>query len=103
MKLALIDRPFLAQRIRQLRENLAQHLALAPLLKATMHRFVVGVALRQHVPLRAGVQDPEHGFQDRAGGHRLAARTTVRDMFLGKMLPNPLPLVVAQPQHAGAL
>jgi hypothetical protein len=24
-------------------------------------------------------------------------------MFLGKMLPNPFPLVVAQPQHAGAL
>jgi hypothetical protein len=40
--LALVDGPFLTQRVRQLCQNLAQHLALAPLLKSTMHRFVVG-------------------------------------------------------------
>ena len=47
--------------------------------------------------MRAGVQNPEHGFQDCTEGHRLAAQTTVRDMFLGEMLQSPLPLVVAQP------
>jgi hypothetical protein len=34
-----IDRPVLAQRIGELRQNLSQHLAFAPLLKPTMHRL----------------------------------------------------------------
>lgn len=29
-----------------------------------MHRLVVEIALRQEVPLGAGVQNPEHGHQD---------------------------------------
>lgn len=45
------------------RAFLAQHLALVPLLKSTMHRFVVGVALRQQVLLRARVQYPKHAFK----------------------------------------
>src|SRR5581483_4105971 len=80
--------------------DVAQDLAFAPRLKAAMPRFVIGIARRQQVPLRAGVQNPQHGFQDRAGGHRLAARTTVRDVFLGNRVPNPFPLVVAQSKHA---
>ncbi len=68
-----------------------------------MDRFVVGVALREHVPLRPGVQEPQHGLQDGAGRHRFAAGAAFGDMFLGKMLPNSFPLVVAQPQYAGAL
>ena len=98
--LTLVDGPFLAQRIRQLRENLAQHFALAPLLKPAMHRFVVGIALRQQVPLCARVQHPEHRLQDRSCRHRRAARATLRDVFLGEMFPDPGPLVVAQAQHA---
>jgi len=35
--------------------TLAQHLALAPALKATIDRFVVEVARWEHVPLLAGV------------------------------------------------
>jgi len=69
--LAFVNYPVLAHRIRQLGENFAQHLAFAPLLKPAMHRFVIGITLRQHVPLRARVQDPQHGFQDRARRHGL--------------------------------
>jgi len=53
--------------------------------------------------LGAGVQDPQDGFQDRAGRHRFPAGAAFGDAFLGKVLPNPFPLVVAQAQHAGAL
>lgn len=61
--LAFVDRPFLAQGIRQLRETLPQHFAFAPLLEVAMHRLVMGRALLQQVPLRAGVENPEHGLQ----------------------------------------
>jgi hypothetical protein len=27
-----------------------------------MHRFVVRIAVRQHVPLRTGVENPQHWF-----------------------------------------
>jgi hypothetical protein len=29
-----------------------------------MHRFVIRITLRQHVPLRAGVQNPQRRFKD---------------------------------------
>ena len=101
--LPLVELPFLAQGIGQLRENLAQHLALAPLLKSAMHRLVVGVTLGQHMPLRAGVQNPQDGLQDRSCRHRFAAGAAFGDVFLGKVFPNAFPLVVAQSQHVGAL
>ncbi len=101
--LAFVDRAFFAQRIGQLRENLAQHLAFAPLLKPAMHRFVVGIALGQQVPLRTRVQNPEHRLQDVACWHRFAPWSAFRNVFFGKLFPNPFPLVVAQSQHAGAL
>src|SRR5207244_12779133 len=87
----LIDLAFLAQRIRKIREYFAQNFLTAPLLEAPMNRLVVGVALRKHVPLRTGVQNPQNGFQNSACWDRLAARTTVRNIFLGKVLPNPSP------------
>ncbi len=33
-----------------------QNFIAAPRMKTPMHRFVVGIALRQHVPLRAGIE-----------------------------------------------
>ena len=54
--------------------KLAQHLALAPLLKSAMHRFVVGIALRQQMPLCARVQNPQDGFQNGSRRYRLASR-----------------------------
>jgi hypothetical protein len=101
--LALVKRSFLTQSIRQLSENVAQHLAFAPLLEAAMHRFVVGRALRQHVPLRTGVQNPQDGLQDASGRHRFAAGAAFGEVLLGKMFPNPFPVFIAQPQHRGAL
>lgn len=94
---ALIDRAFFAQRIGELRENFAQRLAFAPLLKSAMHRFVVGITLGEQMPLRTRVQNPQYGSLR----HRLAAWTTFWDVRFGEMVLNPLPLVVTQPQHAG--
>ena len=97
--LAFINGPFVAQRIGQLGEDLAQHLSLTPLWKPAMDGFVVGITLGQQVPLRAGVQNPEHGLQDRSGRHGFAAGATVRDVFLRKMFSDACPLVIAQAEH----
>jgi hypothetical protein len=96
----LVDGPFVAQRIGQLHEDFAQHPLLTLLLKSPMDRFVVGIALRQELPLRARIQNPEHGLQDRSGRDRFAPGTAIGDVFFGKMLPNSVPVVIAQPQHA---
>src|SRR5690606_2742547 len=85
-RLPFIDLTLLAQRVRKIGQNVAQYLFSAPLLKAAMHRFVVGIALRQHVPLRAGVQNPQHRFEHLARGYRLAAWATFGDVFLRKMI-----------------
>ena len=97
--LAFVDRAFLTQRVGQLREHLPQHLALTPLLEPAMDGLVVGIALRQEVPLSAGIQNPEHGLQDRSGRHGFAAGAAVREVLFRKVLPNPFPLVVTQAQH----
>ncbi|OQW34666.1 MAG: hypothetical protein A4E19_17235 [Nitrospira sp. SG-bin1] len=60
-----------------------------------MHRLVVMIALRQELPLRPGVQDPEDGFSDGAGGDRFAARAIIRKVLFGKMASDPLPLIIA--------
>lgn len=53
------------------------------------------------MPLGPGVQNPEHGLPDRPGRDWFAAGPIVRTMFFGEMVPNPLPVVIAQSQHAG--
>lgn len=50
--LAFIDRAFVAQRVRQLGQHLAQDFLLTPLLESAMDGFVIGIALGQEVPLR---------------------------------------------------
>jgi len=92
--LPFVEHPVVAQGVRQLGQHLAQDLLLTPLLEATMDLFVIRIALRQEVPLRAGVQNPEDCFQEGASRDRLTAGATVR---------NPLPLIVAYPQHEGDL
>lgn len=76
-------------------------LPLTPLLKTAMHRFVVGIALGEEMPLGAGIEDPEHRFQNHSGRDGFPPRTGIRNMFFGKMFANPVPLVIAQPQHDG--
>ncbi len=65
-----------------------------------MHSFVVRIALRQHVPLRTCVENPQYRFQHMTGGDRLASRTPIGNMLLRKMVPNAFPLFIRQPNHS---
>jgi hypothetical protein len=58
-----------------------QNLVAAPSLKAPMHGFV---ALRQHVTVRTGVENPQRRFKHTTRGNRLAASSTVKDVLFGK-------------------
>ena len=95
----LIDLAFLTQRVRKIGEHLAQGFFSAPLLEAPMNGFVVRVALRQHVPLCPGVEYPQRGFQDAACWNGFATGTSVRNIFLRKVLADSFPLLIAQFQH----
>lgn len=48
------------------------------------------------MPLRAGVQKPEHRSQQRPCGDGFATGASARDVLLGEMCSNLLPLVIAQ-------
>src|SRR5579885_343447 len=97
--LALVERALLAQIIGQISQDPAQDLLPAPLLEPAMHRLVVGIALRKHVPLRAGVEHPQHRIEHFARRHRLASGAIIGMVFLGKMLPDPFPMRIAQSLH----
>src|ERR1700745_2551630 len=94
-----IQRAVFTKLVGNVRQNQTQNLVAAPSLKASMHSFVVRIALRQHVPLRTCVENPQYRFQHMAGWDRLASRTPIGNMLLRKMLPNALPLFVRQPNH----
>ena len=49
-------------------------------LKAPMYDFVVRIALRQHLPLRTGVENPQQRFKDTTRGNRLSTRTPIRNV-----------------------
>lgn len=97
--LAFIERAFVPQRIDQLSEGLTQYLQLTPLLEPAMDGFVVGIALRQELPFRASVQNPEYSFQNGPSGNGFSARPTIREVFLRKMFANAVPLIISQPQY----
>lgn len=65
-----------------------------------MDGCVVGIALREQVPLGPDVQDPEHGFQDGPRRDGFTSRPGIRNVFLRKMFSNAFPLVIAQTEHA---
>jgi hypothetical protein len=90
---------FLSQRVRQLCGDLTQHLAVTPLLESAMHPFVVGIALRQQMPLRAGLQNPAHRLQHCLCGPRLTPWPGIRDVLFRDVLSNLVPLVIAQPEQ----
>jgi hypothetical protein len=77
-----------------------QNFIAAPSLKAPMYGFVVRIALRQHVPLRTGVENPQHRFKDTTRGNRLSTRTPIRNVFFRKMIPDAFPLPVREPNHS---
>ena len=99
MKLFFVQHPFVAKFIGNIRQDLTQNFAVAPRLKPTMHGFVVRIALRQHVPLRASVENPQDCFEHAPRRNRFASGTTIRNVFLRKMIPNALPMLVAEPNH----
>ena len=57
---------------------------------------VDGIALRQHVPLRACVEYPQHRFQHMAGRDRFASRTSIGNVLFRKMIPDTLPIPVRE-------
>ena len=59
-----------------------------------MHRLVVGIALRQHVPLRARVQNPKNRFQNPPRRNGLSARPPFGNVLFRKVIPDTLPLLV---------
>ena len=89
-----------AQFVGNVHENGTQNFTAAPRLKAAMNRFVVRIALREHVPLRAGVEYPKRPFKNLACRDRPAARPPVRNILFGKVVADPLPLQIAQPNHS---
>jgi hypothetical protein len=52
-----------------------------PLLETAVHSLVVRVTLRQHVPLRTRVQNPQDGFEHRARRNRFPSWPAFRNMF----------------------
>ena len=79
------------------RQNPRQNLVAAASLEASMHSFVVRIALRQHVPSRTRVENPPHRFEHMPGRYRLTSRTSIGNMLLRKVFPNALPLLVRHP------
>src|SRR5262249_36247544 len=71
----------------------------APSLKTPMYRFVVGIALRQYMPLRTCVEKPQDCFKNATCRDRLASGTTIGNVLLRKMIPDPLPLLVRESNH----
>src|SRR5215831_21112054 len=82
----------IAKLVGNIRQHATQNLIAAPSLKAPTHGFVVRVALRQHVPLRTCVEKPKDCFKNATYRDRLASGTTIGNVFLRKMTPDPLPL-----------
>ena len=90
----------IAKLVGNIRQHATQNLIAAPSLKAPMHSFVVRVALRQHVPLRACVENPQDRFKHTTRRSRFAPRTSIRNILLRKVIPDAFPLLVREPNHS---
>src|ERR1700760_2639893 len=80
-------------------QDSAQNLALTPSLKPAVHGFVIRITLRQHVPLRARVQNPQRRFKDFPRRNRLPTRAPLGNVLFRKMMPDTLPIRIARPNH----
>src|SRR6266705_2750386 len=89
-----------AKVVSNIRQYPAQSLVATPSLKAPVHSFVVRIALRQHMPLRAGVENPQHRFKHAPARNRFTTRTSIDNMLLRKMIPDAFPLLVGEPNHS---
>jgi len=90
----------IAKLVGNIRQHATQNLIAAPSLKAPMHSFVVRVALRQHVPLRACVENPQDRFKHTTRRSRFAPRTSIGNILLRKVIPDAFPLLVREPNHS---
>src|SRR6476646_8244088 len=77
-----IQRTSVAKLVSNIRQQPPQNLIAAPSLKAPMYRFVVEIALRQHMPLRTCVEKPQDCFKNATCRDRLASGTTAGNVFL---------------------
>src|SRR5215813_1991808 len=84
----------IAKLVGNIRQHATQNLIAAPSLKAPMH------ALRQHVPLRACVENPQDCFEQTTRWSRFAPRTSIGNSLLRKMIPDAFPLLVREPNHS---
>src|SRR6266487_5730347 len=93
----LVQRASVAKLVGNIGQNSTQDLIAAPSLKPPMHSFIVRMALRKHVPLRACVEYPQHRFKHTTGWNWLAAGSTIGDMLFRKMIPDAFhrPQIVA--------
>jgi hypothetical protein len=89
--LFLVQHSSVTKFIGNIRQDLTQNFAVAPRLKPTMHSFVVRIALRQHVPLRAGVENPQHRFKHLARRNWFAPGSAVRNILFRKVDPVSAP------------
>jgi len=94
-----LTRALMREIIGNIRQHSTQNFIAAPSLKAPMHCFVVRIALRQHVPLRTRVENPQNRFKHAPCRDRLSSRTAIGNVLLRKMIPDALPLLVTQPNH----
>jgi hypothetical protein len=77
-------------------QNSAQNLAPTPSLKPAMNRFVIRITLRQHAPLRAGVQNPQRRFKIFPRRNRLPTRAPLGNVLFRKMMPDTLPIRIVR-------
>src|SRR5689334_14069029 len=77
MKHSALSRAPLSRSSLATSSTLAENFIAAPGLKAPMNGFVVRIALRQHVPLRAGVEYPQYSFENTSGRDGLASGTSI--------------------------
>src|SRR6266487_1207782 len=88
-----------AKLVGNIRQHPPQNLIAAPSLKTPMYRFVVGIALRQHMPLRTRVENPQDCFKNATCRDGFASGTTIGNVLLRKMHPDPFPLLVRESNH----
>jgi hypothetical protein len=81
--LRLIDLGGFAKLVSKIGQCTAQHFVLAPQLKAAMHGFIVRITLRKHVPLRTGIENPQHGFQHLARWNGFTPHPLSQIVFFG--------------------
>ena len=81
---------------RQVLEHRIEHARPYPGLKSPVNGLLVRIALRKKAPLRAGVQNPSTASKTRRAGAIGRPRPPFGLDSSGKLVANPLPLLIAQ-------